>query len=454
MSELLGARAVVVGGGIAGLASASVLARHFERVVVLERDRLPDAPEQRQYVPQGRHVHALLGGGLVALKELFEGFEQDLIAAGAVRLREGLDVLRETPFGVSFPRVDCGFDRYALSRPLLEALIRQRVRALPNVEWRVRCRAQALLAGDDGRRVTGVALLADGRAETLAADLTIDASGARGELTLDFLRAAGYALPREEQLEIQLGYATAVARIPDAAPRDWLGLVTLPKAPTSSRGGLLLPLEGGRQWMVTAAGLGAEAPPREPQAWRDFVKSFATPTLHRALEQAELCGPIEFFRFRSDRLRHFDELRAFPSGLVPIGDVICVLNPGHGQGMSAALKEVLVLRDVLAESATSAATAELAPRFFTHLTDLLEGPWTSVTSADLAYPTTVGVRPPELELRRQVFSVLSMMIFKDRELLRLEAEIRNLMKPFRVLRESGVWRQALAVVEANEARAR
>lgn len=456
MSRPMGERALVVGAGIAGLASAAVLAEHFEQVVVLERDRLPASTEQRRYIPQGRHVHALLGGGLVALKELCDGFEQDLVDAGAVRLREGLDVVRETPFGVSFPRLDCGFDRFALSRPLLELLLRRRVMALRKVEFRTERTARALVAGPDGSSVVGVALQDErGADDTLPADLVIDAGGSPGTLTLDFLEATRQPRPSEERIQIDLGYATAVVDIPCDVALDWKGLVTLPKAPASSRGGLLLPIEGGRQWMVTAAGFGVEAPPREPAAWREFVKGLATPTLYTALRNARLCGEIEFFRFRADRLRHFEELPEFPRGLVPIGDVICALNPGQGQGMSVALKEVVALRRVLAESAGHADPLDgLALRFFAELPDIVEGPWTSVASADLAYPSSIGARPDDLELRQQVFGVLSVMIFKDLELLKLEAEIRNLMKPFRALRESGLWQRALEIVQSNAARAR
>src|SRR2546430_16040906 len=37
--------AVVLGGGLAGLAAARLLRRHFPRVVVLERDRRPETAE-------------------------------------------------------------------------------------------------------------------------------------------------------------------------------------------------------------------------------------------------------------------------------------------------------------------------------------------------------------------------------------------------------------------------
>jgi flavin-dependent dehydrogenase len=76
MPSLLGKQAVVVGAGIGGLTAARVLADYFERVVVLERDVLPECAEPRAGVPQGKHPHALLAGGQGALDDLFPGFGQ------------------------------------------------------------------------------------------------------------------------------------------------------------------------------------------------------------------------------------------------------------------------------------------------------------------------------------------------------------------------------------------
>ena len=55
--------AVVVGGSMAGLLAARVLAAHFDRVTIVERDALPATPTFRKGVPQARHVHVLLGRG-------------------------------------------------------------------------------------------------------------------------------------------------------------------------------------------------------------------------------------------------------------------------------------------------------------------------------------------------------------------------------------------------------
>src|ERR1700712_2494137 len=78
-------QAVVMGASMAGLLAACALSETFDRVVLVERDHLPDDASDRRGVPQGKHLHGLLAGGLVALNNLIPGFEADLLAAGAVR---------------------------------------------------------------------------------------------------------------------------------------------------------------------------------------------------------------------------------------------------------------------------------------------------------------------------------------------------------------------------------
>ena len=53
MPSRIGKQAIVVGAGIGGLTAARVVADYFERVVVLERDALPERAEPRTGVPQG-----------------------------------------------------------------------------------------------------------------------------------------------------------------------------------------------------------------------------------------------------------------------------------------------------------------------------------------------------------------------------------------------------------------
>ena len=108
MPSRIGKQAVVVGAGIGGLTAARVVADYFERVVVLERDALPERVEPRAGVPQGRHIHGLLAGGQRALDDLFPGFMHDLVQTGAVPLRVGLDLRIESPGYDPFPQRDLG----------------------------------------------------------------------------------------------------------------------------------------------------------------------------------------------------------------------------------------------------------------------------------------------------------------------------------------------------------
>src|SRR5262245_32152723 len=75
--------AVVVGGSMAGMLAARVLADHFDEVTLLERDRYPEAPAPRKGLPQGRHAHVLLERGRGVLERYLPGLTGALVRAGA-----------------------------------------------------------------------------------------------------------------------------------------------------------------------------------------------------------------------------------------------------------------------------------------------------------------------------------------------------------------------------------
>src|SRR6186713_3076104 len=91
--------AVVLGGSMAGLLAARVLADRFTHVTVVERDRYPETAQSRRGVPQAAHLHVLLMRGLAVLRDLFPGIEEDLIGHGAVAIDTGADLKWLTPGG-------------------------------------------------------------------------------------------------------------------------------------------------------------------------------------------------------------------------------------------------------------------------------------------------------------------------------------------------------------------
>src|SRR5258708_27055603 len=248
MSTAVGKQAVVIGAGVGGLTAARALADRFEHVIVLERDALPADATHRAGTPQGRHLHALLGGGQRALGELFPGFEGDLAQAGAVPYRVGLDIRVERRGFDPFPQRDLGWLAYSMSRPLIELTVRRRLEQHANITLRQRCRAQEVVATPDGTSVTAVRCeTTDGRRETIPADLIVDASG-RGSLTMDLLESLSRSLPDETSIGVDIAYSTAVFAIPDDVPPDWTSVMTFPQAPESSPGALMMPIEG-RRWV-------------------------------------------------------------------------------------------------------------------------------------------------------------------------------------------------------------
>src|SRR5687767_13769611 len=78
-------RAIIIGGSMAGLFAAPLLADFYPEVLILERDTLPERAAHRKGVPQGRHAHALLAQGQQRLEEFFPGLTESLTAWGAPR---------------------------------------------------------------------------------------------------------------------------------------------------------------------------------------------------------------------------------------------------------------------------------------------------------------------------------------------------------------------------------
>lgn len=122
--------AVVIGSSIAGLTAARALANFMDRVTVIERDRLPRGPGRRRGLPQARHTHSLMTAAHQGLEQLFPGIRQDLTRAGAVHVRIPEDMLLLGPAGW-LPRFDAGLSMLSAGRDLLDAVIRDRLRAAP-----------------------------------------------------------------------------------------------------------------------------------------------------------------------------------------------------------------------------------------------------------------------------------------------------------------------------------
>lgn len=160
--------------------AACALAGLADRVVVVERDVLPDGPAPRKGLPQARHAHMLWSGGVRAVEELLPGVTEALLAAGARRAPVTTDMVVMGARGW-FRRWPESHHVILAGRDLLDATIRAQVLADDRIELLSGVEVLGL-AGDAGA-VTGVRVRArGGPAPTTAAALGVDAgAGTVGE---------------------------------------------------------------------------------------------------------------------------------------------------------------------------------------------------------------------------------------------------------------------------------
>jgi len=109
-----------------------MLAERLEQVTILDRDYVPASAAPRAGVPQSRHVHVLLARGANEIERLFPGFLAETVEQGAQVLDAARDVAWLTPGGWGV-RFDSGFELCCATRDLIEAHVRRRTLALPNV---------------------------------------------------------------------------------------------------------------------------------------------------------------------------------------------------------------------------------------------------------------------------------------------------------------------------------
>jgi 2-polyprenyl-6-methoxyphenol hydroxylase-like FAD-dependent oxidoreductase len=384
-----GRHSVVIGGSISGLVAAGVLARHFERVTLVERDAYPDQPAARKGTPQARHVHVLLQQGERAIAGIFPGLFEELLQRGGQRVDTAGDA-RWFFFGGWKARFASGVQMVSQTRPLLEWALRRRVLALSNVE---------LVAGDvhgldapTPGRVSGVQLKRAGTAtEVLAADLVVDASG-RGSRMPHWLETLGCGAAPESEVKVDVGYATRAYKR-TSTPRDWSALLCHPKFP-DTRCGVLLPVEDDR-WLLTLVGWFGDHPPGRDPDFLHWARGLAVPDLANAVADAEPVSEIALHRFPSNRRRHYERLAKLPDGIAVLGDAACSFNPVYAQGMATAALGAAELDRCLRESS---ALAGLSRRFQTRLARVTDAPWLLAIGEDFRSPKAEGRRPAYLPL--------------------------------------------------------
>ncbi|QHC23809.1 FAD-dependent oxidoreductase [Streptomyces sp. GS7] len=367
--------ATVVGGSIAGLATALALGGAGYEVRVLERSAPPpEGPVEqavrdwhRPTVPQAVHSHTLTSVGVRTLRRRAPQLLTTALEAGA----ELLDLVEALPPLVGNRAREVGDDdlvALACRRTVFELLLHRTVRALPQVRFDHGTVVRGLALDSSGERVRGVHT-ADG--EVLPASVVIDATGRRAE-SRDWLTASG--IPVAEDLvepSAITGYSRQY-RLRGAGRPGPLNRGNAAGGVWDHYAAALHPADD-RTFAVAVMvppGDRATARLREPGAFTAAAR--ATPGIGAWLAPgvSDPLTPVNVIACPPNTLRGTVTTRQRPvAGLFAVGDAACVTNPLYGRGISLALDHAFRLADLLAgaepDQALGQAAARLAEQCFT-----------------------------------------------------------------------------------------
>lgn len=435
-------RAVVLGGGMAGLLAARVLSEKYADVVIVDRDDLIDVAGYRSGVPHGRHAHGLVSRGHEIYEGLFPGLTQG-IADDGVLLGDFNGSVQWHFNGQPLARSNSGLTNLPTGRPMLEKHVRKHVQAIPNVRFLERHDIVGLETTPDNKRVIGARIQRREQGSTpevLLADLVLDITG-RGSRTPVWLRELGYETPAEDKVKIDLAYTTRHYRL----KRDPFGtdiLIVEAATPSHPRGAFFYPLPGREIAELSLTGILGDHPPTDPEGFLAYTKSLPIPVFYDNVHDAEPVNEPVRFKFPASVWRRYDQLTAFPDGLLVMGDAVCSFNPIYAQGMTVAGLEALTLRKHLQGPALNPI------EFFGEIAGQIASPWEFSATADLGYPGVEGHRPPQVLMINSFVTKLQHAAVHDQSLtdafLRVAAmvaEPASLLSPVRLAQVQRVFIQ-------------
>lgn len=429
-SRVADRNAIVVGGSMAGLLAARVLSDLFDRVTIIERDKINDQPECRKGQPQTKHLHGLLAFGLAMMTRYFPELPDDLKEGGAMLVDMGMG-LHWYVCGGYRQKFESGLTGAFVSRAFLEWKIRQRVMALDNVTVLDQCNVEGLLSTKDHRRVTGVR--AGGEHP---ADLVIDATG-RGSATPKRLEALGYPRPEEDTVKVNMGYASRIYRRQPEDPQGKTGFFISAAPPQNKRSGLLLPWEGDR-WILTLAGHLGDHAPTDEAGYLEYARSLAAPDIFDKITGLEPLSDVFTHGFPSNLRRRYERLKRFPEGYLVLGDAFSSFNPVYGQGMTSAALQAFTLEQVVRNHSS---LDGIWKPYFRQVARIVDRAWKSAVSEDFRFPETQGRKVFGTDLINAYVTKVQRATHKDPAVYSAFLEVMNLMQPpTSLFRPKVLWR--------------
>jgi flavin-dependent dehydrogenase len=400
-----GDKAIVIGGGIAGLLAARILSGHFSKTIVLEKDRYPKQKGPRNGTPQANHIHVFLVKGMQTILDLFPGIEEKLLSQGGHKI----DVISKAKF--KFPtgwarNFNSDMNTIVCSRQLLEYTIRQEIlEKYFNVKIIENARVIGLVTATDSEQkiITGVNVIYGNgnndddeikKTTTTNANLVVDASGRRSETPIWFEKI-GLEKPNETKINSFIGYAGRRVQLLSTQSSPLLSnykvVVVFTNPPNNPRMVVMTEIED-NQWQLGLLGIGKTYPPTDEKGFLDFAKELGVEDVYKIVRDAKPMSNIYGYREDGSRLYHYEKIKKWPKNFIVLGDAVSAFNPIYAQGVTVAAIQSKILDNLLYKYKKNNAEAALKKGFETkfqrEIAKLNSLPWLLGTSEDLRWSTT------------------------------------------------------------------
>lgn len=301
-------KAIVIGGGIAGLSAAQVLSQYYSNVEIYDSGS----------VSQGHHLHVLMKAGQVILEDLFPGILDECKKRDCPEIDWAKDTLWENSHG-TFPQYTSGLTTVSMSRPLLQELM------ISKLNKNIVIHSTLVSSLDQ-----------------ISASLIVIAGGQNFPLN----KYIPGVVRSSQDINIGLTYRSFVVKTSDLHLNGFKQYYFQIDPPYTLIGGVISPFEDAKSIITIIEKEKSLSKCTNFQSFLSKSKKIPSGRFYNIIKNSTPIQEMATFR-KNDSQKKILNYKIIPTNVIIMGDVLASLNPVFGQGMSLSLKQAQLLQSML-----------------------------------------------------------------------------------------------------------